>query len=319
VTTTARVAEGVSGQDLVDPGCSDRSRDRGEPCAGTASRARRWLLVEQPGPWGADALTASDLPAEVATHLAALARSLPARVLLLRRPGGAARPGTVRDVLVASSRPAGGGWVERFELPHVRDLLRLDLRPLSDGHSVGGEPLDDPVYLVCTNGKHDACCARYGLPVARALGEELGDQVWECSHVGGDRFAGNVVCLPSGVLYGHLDPDTALRAVAADRAGRIEPTSCRGRTALSFPHQAAELALRRELDLFDLAAVRHLGGDRDGDHHRVRFGLVDGRRAVVTVHAGRSRERQVLTCGTEPMAPPVHTIVDIEVVAPPGS
>jgi hypothetical protein len=73
----------------------------------------------------------------------------------------------------------------------------------------------EPLYLVCTNGRHDPCCAEYGRPVARPSTELVGERVWECSHVGGDRFAGNLVCLPDGVFYGHLDPATALRAVAA--------------------------------------------------------------------------------------------------------
>ena len=37
--------------------CATVSRDLDEPIAGTAATARTWLLLEQPGPWGAKALT----------------------------------------------------------------------------------------------------------------------------------------------------------------------------------------------------------------------------------------------------------------------
>ena len=65
--------------------------------------------------------------------------------------------------------------------------------------------------LVCTHGVHDTCCAIRGRPVAAALAAEWPGQVWECSHVGGDRFAPNVVVLPDGFYYGNLDPESAVR------------------------------------------------------------------------------------------------------------
>jgi hypothetical protein len=288
-----------------------------EPLLGTASRARRWLLVEQAGPWGRDAFDESDLPSEVAAHLHHLARTLPARVLLIRRTGGESTPGTARIVLVGVSGPDGEAWLEQLVVPHVRDLLGLDLTGLSHG-SVGGEPVLEPVYLVCTNGKHDACCAEFGLPVARTLSAQLGERVWECSHVGGDRFAGNLVCLPAGVFYGHLDPDTAVTTVAAHEAGRLLVDRCRGRSALSFPAQAAELLVRRELGVQRLDAVRFLAHTSVGSDHRVRFALADGREVRATVALGSAATERVLTCGSQPRRPPTYVLTDLSVSFPTG-
>src|SRR4029453_16254338 len=55
-------------------------------------------------------------------------------------------------------------------------------------------------------------------------------QVWETTHLGGDRFAGNVLVLPDGFLYGHVTAATAaaLAAACADRPGL--PGLLRGRT-----------------------------------------------------------------------------------------
>ena len=47
--------------------------------------------------------------------------------------------------------------------------------------------------------------------------------MWECSHVGGDRFAPNVVLLPDGFYYGNLDPESAVRTVRQHLAGAVEP------------------------------------------------------------------------------------------------
>src|SRR5690606_1634514 len=117
-----------------------------------------------------DALVRSALPAPVASHLRRLVQELPARVLLIRRTGGVVDVHGRRTVLVGHSTPLGG-WLERLELEDIDQLPMVRLDGLADGDSVGGERLDDPHYLVCTNGRHDACCAEHGLPVARALAD----------------------------------------------------------------------------------------------------------------------------------------------------
>ncbi len=299
--------------------CAALARAHGEPVLGSASRARRWLLVEQPGAWGRDALRESGLPTRVADHLEVLRRGLPARVLMLRRTssteGGGADDAAraSRTVFAGVSHPGGGGWLERFHLEEVSQLVDLDLSGLSVGRSVGGEPVTEPVYLVCTNGKHDACCATFGLPAARAVRDLVGDRAWECSHVGGDRFAGNLVCLPDGILYGHLDAATATAPVQAHEAGRILPGVCRGRSALPFPVQAAELLARERLGLDELDALRYLGADRSGERFTVRFALVDGRELVATVRRGRDALERMLACGGEVGAPPTYELDSLQV------
>jgi hypothetical protein len=298
----------------VSERCTAVARASGEELLGTASRARRWLLVEQPGPWGRDALLESDLPPEVSQYLVAASREV--RVLLLRRTGGGGTPGTRRIVLAGASDPDGGGRLEQLVLDHVRDLLDLDLTRLIGTGSVGGEPVQGSVYLVCTNGRHDACCASFGLPVARAVSDRLPERTWECSHVGGDRFAGNLVCLPSGVFYGHLDPDTALEVVAAHEAGRVVLERCRGRSAWPFTVQAAELLARRELDIERLEGLRYLA-DRsdatDGQRSVVTFGLLGGGEVEVTLECARASTARPLTCGSAPQRPPTYTLVGLEV------
>lgn len=289
--------------------CASRSRQRAEELHGTASRARRWVLFEQPGPWGSDALVESGLPDEVAAHLQMLAQALPARVLLLRRTGGitAGRSRT----LLAGRGELHGSWLERIVLDDARDLLDVDLTGVATGSSVGGEPVTDPLYLVCTNARHDPCCAEFGLPVARALREVVGDRAWECSHVGGDRFAGNVVCLPDGIFYGHLDPNGAVRAVTAHEDGRLLLEHLRGRSTLPFVVQAAESLARRALQLDGIDELRFVARQRDGDEHQIRFDLLDARRVLVTVREARGDARP-LTCGAAPACPPTYELRALE-------
>ena len=85
-----------------------------------------------------------------------------------------------------------------------------------------GEEVTEPVYLVCTNGRHDRCCATYGRP-ALALQASHGDLTWESSH-GGDRFAGNLACLRRPLLRPGRARD-AERVVALHRRGPSTSTT----------------------------------------------------------------------------------------------
>ena len=75
--------------------------------------------------------------------------------------------------------------------------------------------------------------------MAAALERLRPGRVWECSHVGGDRFAANVLVLPHGLLYGRV-------TAAAFRTWWRPPTAAgvlgellRGRIGLPPAAQAA--------------------------------------------------------------------------------
>ncbi len=289
----------------------------GEALHGTASRARRWILFEHPGGWGEDVLSDATLPPRIAAQLTLLAASTPARVLLVRRPGGTGRRAardvpTARALLVGVSTPTGG-WFERFDLTTPEDLFDVDLAGLAGDRSCGGTPVDAPFYLVCTNGRHDACCAELGRPVVDALVPHLGDRLWECSHIGGDRFAGNLVCLPSGVFYGHLDPEVAAAVVRAHDGGAVDLDRWRGRSSLPFLVQSAEAFARREFGLTREDDLRWVASQRDGDRTDATFVRRDGHRVTVSVRRRLEDDERQLTCRGVPVRAPVHELIEIAV------
>ena len=104
-------------------------------------------------------------------------------------------------------------------------------------------------YLVCTNGARDPCCAIRGPAVAQALERVRPGQVYECSHLGGHRFAANVLVLPDGLCFGRLDARSAPALADELDAGRLPLEHLRGRTAFEPEQQAAEILVRRELGL----------------------------------------------------------------------
>lgn len=227
--------------------CSAASVLRDEPAAGTATHVRTWLLLEHTGAWGDDALLDARLPDGLGPQLKALAREHRAKVLLIRRFSSAPDGDGVR-VFAAYADPVRPR-LESGVLADEREVLDLDLGAFRSGGTTGLATYDGSLFCVCTNGRHDACCAERGRPVAQALDRAHPEETWEVSHVGGDRFAGNMVVLPHGLYYGRLDPVSALAVAGAHLAGELDLDHLRGRSSQPMPVQAAEIFLRRQLGI----------------------------------------------------------------------
>lgn len=296
------------------PGCAAESALRGEAMVGTASRVRRWLLIEQHGPWGRDALLESRLDPEIAAQVAAAARAHGVRPVLTRQLG-ADRSGPRTVHLVRSDR--AHRWVERLTLSDDAMLMGIDLAALASDHPPGvGEAVGGSLHLVCTNGRHDPCCADFGRPVVRAL-RDAGVEVLESSHIGGDRFAANLVCLPSGVYFGRVPPDEAARIIADHDAGFIDLEHYRGRSAYPPMLQAAEIFARRHLDENRIDALAVGAVREDGRSAEVVVAHQDGREARVRVVRERAPAAALTCAGPGESEPWHHRLVGIEVLAPP--
>jgi hypothetical protein len=88
---------------------------------------------------------------------------------------------------------------------------------------------DDPLYLACTHGKRNVCCARLGGLLAQALAARHPGPVWETTHVGGHRFAANLVLLPHGLYYGPVTVVLAAAAIDAYQRRSVVVDRYRGR------------------------------------------------------------------------------------------
>ncbi len=233
------------------------SHDGTLPSAASApEESRAWLLVEHPGPWPAEAAEA-ELPAPLrAVVTSAVEHGI--RVQMIRRPGrrealGADRPRTLFACWTAGSDP----WLRRGEVPATPDAsVDLDVAALSGGQPAGfGLPAREPVFLVCAHGRRNACCARFGGPLAQALAARHRRQVWESTHVGGHRFAANLVILPHGLYYGPVGLQTAVAAIRAYERGDVVPERYRGRAGQRHDTQEAEHARLEATGSLPVAAL----------------------------------------------------------------
>lgn len=313
--------------------CSLQSSAVGEPLAGTAPTARTWIVVEQTGPWGRDVLVDSLLPEVAKARLQELKKAGAGVVLCRRRGAGEARPADGRGEAdrpdaphhVYVARTAAGGQFMREGVLHdldeignwdVESLLAGELPPL-------GSAATQPALFICTHSRRDACCAVHGRALVSSVVDrapaELVDRIWECSHIGGHRFAPVTLSLPSGTVHGRCSVDEGLEVLGRMSAGRVLPSRMRGRTCFPQPLQSADIAVRDliEEDADDALDVLVVTGGRavpvdSGwplplDRVLVEVRHQDGRAWHAEVSAVADDVMRAESCGKDPA--PVHSWV----------
>jgi len=289
------------------PLCAETSRDHDEPLVATASRVDTWILLEYRGLWAHDAVDRSTLSRELKAYLVAeRARLSHARILFVRR---SPRRGLDGVTVFTARTGATDRTLRRLEVERHDDLIGVDL-------TVAGEPVEHPLFLVCTHGKHDRCCAKFGRPLYDAV-RELVDEgwVWQCSHVGGDRFAGNLVTLPDGVYAGRVEPAEAWPVVEAALEGRVHLPTYRGRSCYGFAAQAAERAVRETTGLLGVedVLVRRIDPAAEGWRAEVEAA---GSPYEVAVRLEWG-EPTHLTCSTSQLKRPKRYVAELPVAGTP--
>ncbi len=277
--------------------CSALAEELDEPMIGSVEHRVRWLLVEDRSAWGHSAVIdvlGPDLAAAIkARRMLAL--------LIRRREGDPASDAVRRAILVDTSV----GAMAVRSVNDVAELAGLLDAPLTDF----GAPLTDAIFLVCTNGKRDACCALRGRALMGALGANHAERVWECTHLGGHRFAGNLVCLPHGLIYGRVGAVDGPRLAGAYLAGHLEPLLMRGRSAWPAPAQVAEVALRTRLHLSGLADLTLVAADIAESDAAVTFATMAGETHRFELRAGLASPRRAISCRTDKVERPIHWTV----------
>ncbi len=196
------------------------SQANGEDPGGTGTPFGGYLLVEITPPWKYDVGESKHFPGGLWEAIKGLWEAgaiekftavMPdrdysheghTRAILLRRPTDPffavyqkeeylVPEGELVPLVEALSEPEGPSRFECYgeDTPHVRDVL------------------------VCTHGSHDVCCGRFGYLLYEELRQEHAEgaegklRVWRTSHLGGHRFAPNLIDLPEGRYWGRMRPE----------------------------------------------------------------------------------------------------------------
>lgn len=275
--------------------CSDAARLRGDDNSATVARIDGWILVEFPGTWGRDPIRDAAIHPDIKRALLGAMRELPrTRVLFIRR-----RTEDQSGCRIYVVRSSGDAAYTYVDLPAVEEIVTLPFRQLYEEASL----TDPPLILVCTHGQHDSCCGRRGYPLYDALRNRDRLDVWQCSHVGGDRFAANAVVLPWGLYYGPVEPEQAAELARATLSGEIFLPSFRGRSTVPRSAQCAEMHVRRASNLTARDAL--LLTSREEIDGKIVVQLRDSRETqhIVTLEQYTAAEAAFVTCGSKRLEP----------------
>ncbi|MFN2419740.1 MAG: sucrase ferredoxin [Candidatus Limnocylindria bacterium] len=276
--------------------CSALADELGEPMIGSVDQRVRWLLVEDRSAWGADAVKEV-----LGADFAAVAKARGVRVLLIRRREGDPAADAIRRVILVDTA------TRHMAIRTVTRLSELAMNSIADAPVAEfGAAMNDPIFLVCTNGKRDACCALRGRALTAALAADYAERVWECTHLGGHRFAGNLVCLPDGIVYGRVTAADGPRLADAYLDGRLDPSLLRGRSAWPPPAQVAEQQLRLRFDLAGISDVRLETVETDAGHAAVTLAAPDGVAHRFDLVAEGSEPPRAISCRAGEPERPIH-------------
>ncbi len=281
--------------------CSKSSQSVAEPLYGTASHAEHWLLLEYEDAWGHKAFEESDIPAVVKTRLAATG----AKLLLIRQPARRSAQKSLFSVRLG----AQSGAIHRFLFDTYDAILDFDF-----GDDTAAERYTGPLFAVCVNGKRDLCCAKQGIPFFNALSAIAPDATWQCSHIGGHRFAATMLCFPQGICYGRLTPQDAKALIAQYERGQLLLGKLRGCCAHPQPVQSAEYYIRATTGRIGFDDFRLLDTNTDGPVWVIRFVAPNGDIHLVRLIESESDFAVQQSCGAEPKPVPHYRLVRHQII-----
>jgi hypothetical protein len=270
--------------------CAEYSRIAGEDLAGTVKPVDLWLLIEYRGRWERDAI--SVFPELTRQRLSALRSGIPKmRLALIKQTGRSAGPLSMFWAFAREREPR----LYRAEFDDYRELI-------FDADHLRGET-GEKLFAVCTHGTHDLCCAKFGNKIYSDL-REFSDNVWQISHVGGCRFAPNLVCLPHGIVYGRVEKADCAAIVSAYNGGAVVASKLRGRSCYPKPVQAAESFLRSSVGLTDLDELTLLSAAETVDRHWcITFISADSTQHRVSIVAEDGQVSTFKSCAAGELSP----------------
>jgi hypothetical protein len=247
------------------PPCSDQSLARDDPMYGTASAGSSWMMLELSGAWGPSAFLQSPscIDPELGRAIVRRVEKARMRITAIRRPGR--RADTPRWRWFVAHADVGRESLHCGEVSDPREFLDLAL----DGSD--GQLSADPLVAICAHGKHDQCCAVRGRNACQAIAAAYPEITWECSHLGGDRFAATMLVLPDGLCYGRVDTAESAELIRLYLDGRLDNRFLRGRTSLPHAVQAAQHFVREASGNDRIDALHPLEVERG--EHRIRVVL----------------------------------------------
>jgi hypothetical protein len=200
--------------------CADSSRQAEEDIIGSGTNYQTYILVECRPPWAAEAFDSKYIPQNLKDLVGEIKLAKLSVRFLLINSGQLKSTKDTKLLIYERERDwlSNGYRRKEFNVEAIEQVATVVRQYLNDEapdceseESEINQPRD---ILVCTHGRHDKCCAKYGNPFyfqSLATISHLGlsnVRLWQTSHFGGHRFAPTAIDLPDGRYYGVLDRES---------------------------------------------------------------------------------------------------------------
>ena len=220
--------------------CSVLTQQFGEPLAGTAPYAEHFVFISWPKKyWQYEALEAKGgFPQGLKKWMKEQSKvNGKISILLVSRAGLGHYKA---DIFIYP-----GKWCYSNVLPEeIPTVLESHFRNDTASSFSAGKFEHDQIFI-CTHGRHDKCCAKFGQELAdkmryHVLRQKVAVEVWESSHLGGHRFAATMIDFPTGRAYGRLRPEAIPNFLESRKQGLVYGSAYRGSVFLTDLEQVAE-------------------------------------------------------------------------------
>lgn len=233
--------------------CFDNSLQASEQIFATAPNVNFWILIEYKDFWEEKAFNNCDIDIEVKNVIRDLAGQYPKSRIQLIRNELSSKDHIKLYIAVTKETEKK---VYEFRVISYQDILKIDFERGLSEKTLKSQPL----LLVCTHGSHDKCCGEKGLELFGHLSKHEKDfEVWQTTHLGGHRFAANILILPGGIYYGRINKENYVKIRDSYFDSKLETGFLRGRCFYHPDVQAAEYFFRSELKYSTLNNL-HLRG-----------------------------------------------------------
>lgn len=224
--------------------CSEATSHIQEPLGGTAPSVKYWVAVSWPKTlWHSKALKSKGLPTSLAEWQQQQNSKQGKTALRL-----ISRPEATTEVVDIFIYP-GNQHYTKVPIEKLETVLTNHFEGVVDTNYLQTTP-QRPQLFVCTHGKHDKCCAKFGQAVFKQFRhvieeKQLDIDLWEGSHIGGHRFAATAITFPSGHVYGRMTLEDVIPVLEHIEQNRVYTPKYRGQCFFSSPEQAAEAHVHR--------------------------------------------------------------------------
>lgn len=217
------------------------------PLHGTVKPFTKLLAIETKHPMQAKVLLQNELSLQANNYIAQLQQNIAdLKILFIKH---ASNP--INQSKIFAFKYDGKIEEVSFTLPNTNQIINLDLANWFNQATKSETQKRRNRIFVCTNGKRDKCCAKYGLPIYNQLQKSTNWDVWQCSHIGGHRMAPTLITLPDMVFYGNIHLSKLEDFKSHLLQNKIYLKGLRGRAHLPKIYQATEYHLRNHLQLLD--------------------------------------------------------------------